>query len=51
MSVLSRTYNQYWSTINFNGYRGCALMSEQKNAVKPRKTEVEYDVVKDIGEW
>lgn len=50
MIAISRTYNN-WSTINFDGYRGCALMSEQIFAVKPEKTEVEYDVVQDIGEW
>ena len=51
MTVINRTYNHYWSAISFNGRQDCALMSEQNFAVKPGKTEVEYDVVKDIGEW
>lgn len=51
MTVMSRTYNNNWTAINFNGYRGCMLMSEQFFAVKPKKTGVEYDVVQDIGEW
>ena len=51
MTVFSRTYNHYWSAINFNGCRDYALMSEQIFAVKPRKTDVEYDVVKDADEW
>ena len=51
MTVFSKTYNRYWSAISFNGRQDCALMSEQIFAVKPIKTEVEYDVVKDIGEW
>ncbi len=50
MIAINRTYNQSWSTINFNGYRGCALMSDKFFAVKPEKSEVEY-VVQDIGEW
>ena len=51
MTAINRTYNHYWSAISFNGRQGCALMSEQIFAVKPGKTEVEYDVVRDIGEW
>lgn len=51
MTVFSRTYNHYWSAINFNGCQDYALMSERIFAVKPRKTEVEYDVVEDLGEW
>ena len=50
MTAINRTYNQSWPTINFNGYRGCALMSDNFFAVKPEKSEVEY-VVQDIGEW
>lgn len=50
MIAINRTYNQSWSTINFNGYRGCALMSDKIFAVKPEKSEVEY-VVQDIDEW
>jgi hypothetical protein len=50
MIAINRTYNQSWSTINFNGYRGCALMSDKFFAVKPEKSEVEY-VVQDLGEW
>lgn len=50
MTAINRTYNQSWSTINFNGYRGCALMSDKFFAVKPEKSEVEY-VVQDLGEW
>ena len=50
MIAINRTYNQSWSTINFNGYRGCALMSDKFFTVKPEKSEVEY-VVQDIGEW
>lgn len=51
MTAINKTYNRYWSAISFNGHQDCALMSEQIFAVKPRKTEVEYDVVKDIDEW
>lgn len=51
MIAICRTYNQSWPTINFNGYRGCALMSDKFFAVKPKKSGVEYDVVKDIDEW
>lgn len=51
MTAISKTYNRYWSAISFNGRQDCAFMSEQIFAVKPRKTEVEYDVVEDLGEW
>ena len=50
MIAINRTYNKSWSTINFNGYRGCALMSDKFFAVKTEKSEVEY-VVQDIDEW
>ena len=50
MTAINKTYNRYWSAISFNGRQGCALMSEQIFAVKPRKTEVEYGVVKDADE-
>jgi hypothetical protein len=51
MTAINRTYNRYWSAISFNGCQDCALMSEQIFAVKPGKTEVEYDVVRDADEW
>ena len=51
MTAINRTYNRYWSAISFNGCQDCALMSEQIFAVKPGKTEVEYDVVRDVDEW
>ena len=43
--------NKSWSIINFNDCRICALKYEGYFMPKPQKTEVEYDVVQDIGEW
>lgn len=51
MAKMHTYTNNGWSVVSFNGYRGCALMSERKFDAKPGKTEVEYDVVQDLGEW